>query len=206
MKKKTKKFVKWLLISDGLFILTMVIIGLIVIKTDTERRMNLLGQGVGQFIVFSNLAAFLIYLFIGKIKKEQTNMKNYHNKEEKEIHAFVSEHPESGISIEEAKALQKEILSTIDSNSNVSQKINAAAKLLTHQLFQESIEAYSKIILLHPEKKGVCYSQIGACYFFLKEYDKAIEQYKLALKHGADESMMNDNIKEAEEAKKNSRN
>jgi predicted GNAT family acetyltransferase len=41
---------------------------------------------------------------------------------------------------------------------------------------------------------------MGAAYFFLGEYEKAITCYTQAIKHGVDEAMMQDNIDEAREA------
>ncbi len=69
MKPKTKKFIKWLIISDILLIIIVLILGFLFIKTNVNRRFNLLGQAMGQFIFFSNLIAFGIFYFITKKKQ-----------------------------------------------------------------------------------------------------------------------------------------
>ena len=116
-----------------------------------------------------------------------------------EVYAYVNE-DRGGLSHEEARELQDELSSVMESSADVSQKINAAARLMTPGLFKECIEAYEKIAKEHPDERGTCEGQIGACYYFLKEYDKAIEHYEAGIKYGADEDMMKDNIKEAREA------
>ncbi len=114
---------------------------------------------------------------------------------------FVSSDPSQGVNLEEAAALQREAMARIDdSDLPVSQKINAAARLLVGGAFREAIAAYEEIMRLHPETTADCEGQIGAAYFFLKDYETAIDYYERALANGADPSMMRDNIEEAEQA------
>ena len=49
-------------------------------------------------------------------------------------------------------------------------------------------------------QRGDAESQIGAAHYFLGDFHKAIEFYVAARTHGADESMMDDNLWEACEA------
>ncbi|MEM9030211.1 MAG: hypothetical protein AAGC70_17755 [Pseudomonadota bacterium] len=114
---------------------------------------------------------------------------------------FVSDQPGQGVSLDEAAKLQAAVMENIsDAGLPVSQKINAAAHLMTSGAFRECIAAYEDIARQHPEELGECEGQIGAAYFFLGEYETAITYYKQALANGADASMMQDNIEEAEDA------
>lgn len=45
------------------------------------------------------------------------------------------------------------------------------------------------------------HSQLGAAWFFKADFDRAITHYRRAIELGADRSMMEDNIREAEHAK-----
>lgn len=47
------------------------------------------------------------------------------------------------------------------------------------------------------DQKGTCDNQIGVCYFFLEEYEKAIESYASSFQNGFDKDMADDNIWEA---------
>lgn len=117
-----------------------------------------------------------------------------------QVHGFMSDDPARGMSHEQAAALAASAQATLAATTDVSQKINAAARLLTSGAHQEAAEAYRTIAEAHPEERGTCYSQIGAALYFLKEYQTAIEWYKAAENHGADPRMMKDNIEEALEA------
>lgn len=114
---------------------------------------------------------------------------------------FVSHDPRRGVSLEQAAALRAEAMARIgDAGLPISQKMNAAARLMTGGAFKECVAAYEEIARQHPEAQGDCCGQIGAAYFFLGDYETAILYYEKALAHGADPSMMADNIEEAQEA------
>lgn len=114
---------------------------------------------------------------------------------------FVSNDPSKGVSLEQAAEMQREVLEALDdSNLPVSQKMNEAAKLLTGGAFRESIAAFERIMRLHPERTADCLGNMGAAYFFLDEFETAIDHYQRARDAGADAGMMADNIQEAEEA------
>lgn len=102
---------------------------------------------------------------------------------------------------EEAAAIQDEFRKEHGlSGGEVSDKINAAARLLMTGDHEGAIVAYSLVMQEHPEEQATCEGQIGASYYFLGQYEKAIEFYRAAKEHGADAEMMDDNIKEAVEA------
>ena len=109
---------------------------------------------------------------------------------------FVSEDGKKGISMDKAQYLQEVFLSTMQQD-DMSAQFNAAAKLMMNQSYQGCIEAYSALAERYPDRKGDCQSQIGAAYFFLGDYDQAIENYLAARENGMDADMMDDNIWEA---------
>ena len=82
----------------------------------------------------------------------------------------------------------------------VGAKINAAAQLMTSGRFAECIEAYTWIGHQHPDHAATCHSQIGAAHYFLGNYAIAISHYEYARSIGADPRMMDDNIREAQQA------
>jgi hypothetical protein len=65
MKTSTKKFIKWLVIGDILVLVFLIVLGFIFISPncvlDCSTRFEMLGRGAGQFIISSNIAAFLIF-------------------------------------------------------------------------------------------------------------------------------------------------
>ena len=103
------------------------------------------------------------------------------------------------LSHEEAESLSEQVESTL-AQGDVEKKMSAAVKLLTARRYRECIEAYRRVGADHPERWGDCLANMGAAYFFLGQYEKAIACYTQAIKHGVDEEMMRDNIEEAREA------
>ena len=75
-----------------------------------------------------------------------------------------------------------------------------ASSAMTGKDFEKSIILYQKLVNDYPDNKGLYLSQIGAAYFFLNEFNLAIEYYVKARDNGADNNMMDDNIWEACEA------
>ena len=78
--------------------------------------------------------------------------------------------------------------------------MRSAAKLMSGGQFMEAVEAYAALAEKYPAKKGLYESQVGAGYYFLGDYAKAIDAYTSALRNGGDKNMMDDNIWEAAEA------
>jgi tetratricopeptide (TPR) repeat protein len=104
-----------------------------------------------------------------------------------------------GLSLDAARSLQEKLLARMEPNE-VEAKANAAARKLLNRDFKGAIAAYEAIAAEHPERRGQCEGQIGACHYFLSDYEEALRWYRSAKDHGADEAMMDDNIAEAEEA------
>ncbi len=78
--------------------------------------------------------------------------------------------------------------------------IRQASKCMTSKNFDAAIKAYQELTEKYPLNRGLYESQVGAAYYFLNDFESAINYYISALKNGADESMMDDNIWEATEA------
>jgi tetratricopeptide (TPR) repeat protein len=85
----------------------------------------------------------------------------------------------------------------VDSENELMRK---AAKSMSSGNFTEAIDLYTELAGKYPQKKGLYEGQVGAAYYFLGDYAKAIESYTSALNNGGDKSMMDDNIWEATEA------
>lgn len=128
---------------------------------------------------------------------ERIDIKRDGNKAQ--VWAKVKEEDPSGLSHEEAADLQARAESTLSSDT-VEMKMAAAVKLLTAKRYAECIEAYRRIGAEHADRWGDCLANMGAAYFFLGEYEKAITCYTQAMKHGVDPVMMQDNIDEARHA------
>ncbi len=79
--------------------------------------------------------------------------------------------------------------------------VNAAAKKLVARDFDGAIAAYEDVAQRFPHRGGDAHGQIGAAYFFKGDFDRALQHYRHALSLGAPADMMQDNIREAEEAK-----
>lgn len=101
-----------------------------------------------------------------------------------------------GITFDQAKALREKFLELLQQDDR-SKQFNAASEFMLNQHYQDCVDAYQKLMEKYPDSLGDCESQIGAAYYFLGEYEKAISYYVAARNHGADQSMMDDNIWEA---------
>lgn len=118
-----------------------------------------------------------------------------------EVHGFAGNLD----GLEQGLAIQSALVDGgIVSETDQSAKVNAAARLLLSKKFEEAIVAYEKIAREHPDSRGECESQIGAAHFFLGNFQRAISHYESARANGADSSMMQDNIQEAQQALQNS--
>lgn len=111
-------------------------------------------------------------------------------------HGFVGS---EGMTLEEARDLQETLLAVLHTDE-ISEKVNAAARLLLSRDYEGSIRAYQAIAVQHPERRGDCEGQIGAAHYFLGDYEAALSHYESARDHGADPDMMQDNIDEARQA------
>ncbi len=134
---------------------------------------------------------------MGLFKKKNKNIIETVDGDKKKLYTYVNE--EKGFSKEEAQKIQEDFIKGLNQDDE-SLAINSAAQLLMNGLYHESIEAHQKIMQKYSHTKSDCNNSIGAAYFFLGEFTKAIIHYKIALENGADEGMVEDNIWEAAEA------
>jgi hypothetical protein len=75
MKKRTTKFFKWLIISDVIYIILLIVMIIVLrgtgqISDSFRERSNLIGQGAGRLLVIGDLVAVLIYWFVNRNKKD----------------------------------------------------------------------------------------------------------------------------------------
>jgi tetratricopeptide (TPR) repeat protein len=78
--------------------------------------------------------------------------------------------------------------------------LRQAATLMAERRYLEAIEAYRRIGQTQPEHGAIAASQVGAAYFFLRQYPHAIQWYRYAGQLGFDAQMTADNVAEAETA------
>lgn len=108
---------------------------------------------------------------------------------------------EDGLSMESAQQLQAKFEDQIkDPQSTATDLINIAGKLLTGQRFEEAIELLEQIVERFHEEKGECFNTIGACYYYLNQYERAIQYYMDALEEGGNEERVSYNVWESCEA------
>jgi tetratricopeptide (TPR) repeat protein len=112
-----------------------------------------------------------------------------------QLYARISE---DGISLEEASDMQQSFVEAIsDENAGSMQLINLAGKLLTGQQFKEAIKVYETIVFRFPEETAQCLNAIGACYYYLEDYELAIQFYMKALESGELKSRVEYNVWES---------
>ena len=75
-----------------------------------------------------------------------------------------------------------------------------AATLMAGRRWMEAINAYEAICYQQPQHAAMAASQVGAAYFFLNAFSRAIQWYQYAGRSGFDARMTADNIAEAEQA------
>ncbi len=78
--------------------------------------------------------------------------------------------------------------------------LRRAATLMAEKRYVEAIYAYRTICESQPAHAAIAASQVGAAYFFIKQYARAIEWYRYSGQLGCDPRMVTDNITEAEQA------
>ena len=92
---------------------------------------------------------------------------------------------EDGMSMEKANELQQQFVNSLaNENTSATQLINLAGQLLTGQRYEEAIKVYEGVIIRFPNETAQCLNSIGACYYYLGEYETAIEYYMKALEAG----------------------
>ncbi len=105
---------------------------------------------------------------------------------------------EAGLSMEKAQAIQAEFEKAMgDDNSTATQLINLAGRLLTSQRFEGAIKAFTVVMNRFPEESAQCLNAIGACHFYLQDYEQAIQYYMKALREGESEERVAYNVWES---------
>lgn len=108
---------------------------------------------------------------------------------------------EDGLSMEAAQQLQSKFEDQIkDPQSTATDLINIAGKLLTGQRFEEAIELLEQVVERFPKEKGECLNTIGACHYYLQNYEQAIKHYMEALEEGGNQERVAYNVWESCEA------
>ncbi len=111
--------------------------------------------------------------------------------------------PGAGTDFPAMQAKQADLLSRMAPDQlPESDAINAAAKKLVAKDFDGAIAAYDDVARRFPHRAADAHGQLGAAWFFKRDFDRAISHYRYAMELGADRSMMEDNIREAEDAKR----
>lgn len=114
------------------------------------------------------------------------------------VHGFVSEG--GGMTMEQARQVQQAAQQVLVPTGAASERINAAARLMTSGRYDEAAAEYHAIGQQYPAERGTCWSQVGAALYFLGRYEEAIQWYEVAEREGADAEMMRMNVDEAREA------
>ena len=125
-------------------------------------------------------------------------LKSKKNKNTETVYGFASKEAESGKGLDQdqLQALRDELLSVMSTNDR-NKEFNFASGLMLKGAYQACIEAYEKLTEKYPDSQATNESQIGAAYFFLGDYEKAVDYYLAARDHGMDADMMDDNLWEA---------
>lgn len=72
-----------------------------------------------------------------------------------------------------------------------------ASKYLTSGKYAESLALYKQLAASFPDQRDMYESQVGVCYFYMGDMDRAVDHYVIAMEHGFDREMSEDNIYEA---------
>lgn len=130
--------------------------------------------------------------------KKAPNKQTLQEDDDYAVYAKLSKESGQAMTEEEAVMIREKVLA--DLKESTSKAMNFACKLLMDAQYEPSIIAFETILQHVPSKRGTCENQIGAAYYFLENYTKAVEYYLKALEHGFDRSMLDFNIAEAAEA------
>lgn len=102
------------------------------------------------------------------------------------------------LTMEEIEKIQLSLKDKMDADTYNS-TFNQGCRLIPKGQYNEAIALFSAIEenSTDAHEKGNCQNQIGVCYFFLGNFEKAVGYYVQSLNNGFDKSMMDDNIWEA---------
>lgn len=131
----------------------------------------------------------------------QDNEQIVRNTRDVSLFAQITDRPElrPGLTFAEAQSRQDHVLSQL-AQGDVHAKLNTASALMLSGEFDASIQVFHAIARDHHEERWTCLNSIGACYYFLGQYARAIEHYELAAEAGAPDDIIKENIDEAREA------
>jgi tetratricopeptide (TPR) repeat protein len=104
------------------------------------------------------------------------------------------------ITFEEGEKIHEKAYAMAPATNDEDGLVKQATKLMVSKKFTESIAVYENLVEQFPNNKALYQSQIGVGHHFLGDYAKAIDYYLLAMRHGSDKDMMDDNVWEATEA------
>jgi tetratricopeptide (TPR) repeat protein len=104
------------------------------------------------------------------------------------------------ITLEEGEKIHEKAYAMAPPANDEDGLVKQATKLMVSKKFTESIQVYETLVEQFPNNKALYQSQIGVGHHFLGDYNKAIDYYLLAMRHGSDKDMMDDNVWEAIEA------
>ena len=112
------------------------------------------------------------------------------------LYGKISSSP-AGLSPQEAQALQDSFLEVMEEGGDYAQMMNTAARLSNQGQYEASNELLAKIIEQYPAEQASSLNLIGANWFFLEDYEKAIDYYVKALEAGESKEMIDFNVWEA---------
>jgi tetratricopeptide (TPR) repeat protein len=104
------------------------------------------------------------------------------------------------LSMTEMTEVQKSMQENM-SEESYNSKFNIACRTMTSGEYQKAIEEFEEVHSNSTtEMKGTCENQIGACYYFQNEFEKAISYYVKSIENGFYPDVADDNIWESCEA------
>lgn len=104
----------------------------------------------------------------------------------------------SKVSMEQMEEIQLYLKDKMDADEYNS-AFNQACRLIPKMQYTEAITQFESIREHSTDayEKGSCDNQIGACYFFLGDFEKALECYNKSFHYGYDKDVNDYNIWEA---------
>lgn len=93
-----------------------------------------------------------------------------------------------------------EALKTALEEGAATEAINYACSFLAKGSYENAIIGFETIATTLPDRAAMCHNQIGAAYFFLGNYYKAVQHYLRALEKGFDAALLDYNVWEAAQA------
>lgn len=98
-----------------------------------------------------------------------------------------------GIGPAPTSLLRQAFLETLESHDDEKQ-LCAASRLFVSRDYEGACDAYAALLRRRPELRHYCELQMGAAYYHMGNFEKALQCFTAARVHGADENMIDDNI------------